>query len=204
MRQDDRELEAVRPLGTRQAGIACTDALVKVICPPCPQAQLLLRFGSPEQLPGPTDKNPGSRSQERSSAPCRVLQQQQPQQEQLQPLPPYLSLTSGLDVSAGQQPVDPQSQSDLGAGPNPSTPPCSRYTVLRAPATPSSPSMRQAKPTAGRLVNPQRRSRPAEILGNQPRLHPVVELGWQPLCAVHCNGFMGEFYGGHDRDLFVR
>lgn len=161
-----------------------------ISCPCCSQAQLLLRFGAPERSVCPTDINPGSRSQQ--------------QQQQLQPLSAYLSLTSGPDATARQQLVEAQSPSDLAAGPNPSTPPCSRHTVLRAPVTPGSPSIRQAKPLAGRIFNPQRRSRPAETLGNQPRLHPVIELGWQPLCAVHCNGFLGEFYGGHDRDLFVR
>ncbi|KAK9861691.1 hypothetical protein WJX84_011020, partial [Apatococcus fuscideae] len=38
-------------------------------------------------------------------------------------------------------------------------------------------------------------------LGSRSRAPPHSRA---PLCAVHCNGFMGQFYGGHDRDLFVR
>ena len=30
-------------------------------------------------------------------------------------------------------------------------------------------------------------------------LHPVLALGWKPLCEVHCNGLVGKFLGGHDR-----
>ena len=35
-------------------------------------------------------------------------------------------------------------------------------------------------------------------------LHPVVRLGWRPLCSVVCNGLRGEFLGGHDRDMFIQ
>jgi hypothetical protein len=35
-------------------------------------------------------------------------------------------------------------------------------------------------------------------------LHPVVRLGWEPLCSVVCNGLRGEFLGGHDRDMFMK
>ncbi|KAG7671481.1 hypothetical protein Ndes2526B_g09356 [Nannochloris sp. 'desiccata'] len=35
-------------------------------------------------------------------------------------------------------------------------------------------------------------------------IHPVVRLGWKPLCSVVCNGLRGEFLGGHDRDMFMK
>lgn len=37
-----------------------------------------------------------------------------------------------------------------------------------------------------------------------PGIHPVVRLGWKPLCNVVCNGLRGEFLGGHDRDMFMK
>ncbi|KFM26063.1 hypothetical protein F751_6214 [Auxenochlorella protothecoides] len=35
-------------------------------------------------------------------------------------------------------------------------------------------------------------------------IHPVLQLGWAPLCTVVCNGLYGEFLGGHDKDLYIR
>lgn len=35
-------------------------------------------------------------------------------------------------------------------------------------------------------------------------LHPILQMGWVPLCEVHCNGLTGLFLGGHDRDLYIR
>lgn len=35
-------------------------------------------------------------------------------------------------------------------------------------------------------------------------LHPVIRMGWKPLCNVTCNGMHGIFWGGHDRDVYVQ
>lgn len=35
-------------------------------------------------------------------------------------------------------------------------------------------------------------------------LHPVIRMGWKPLCNVSCNGMNGIFWGGHDRDVYVQ
>lgn len=35
-------------------------------------------------------------------------------------------------------------------------------------------------------------------------LHPILRLGWRPLCNVTCNGLYGEFLGGHDKEMFIR
>ena len=35
-------------------------------------------------------------------------------------------------------------------------------------------------------------------------LHPVVRMGWKPLCNVTCNGMNGIFWGGHDRDVYIQ
>ena len=35
-------------------------------------------------------------------------------------------------------------------------------------------------------------------------LHPILQMGWGPLCEVHCNGLTGLFLGGHDRDLYIQ
>lgn len=35
-------------------------------------------------------------------------------------------------------------------------------------------------------------------------IHPIVRMGWKPLCSVVCNGVYGAFYGGHDRDVFIQ
>lgn len=43
---------------------------------------------------------------------------------------------------------------------------------------------------------------PLEVAANT---HPIVRLGWgKPLCHVHCNGLVGQFLGGHDRELYIR
>lgn len=44
----------------------------------------------------------------------------------------------------------------------------------------------------------------SQISGQAEQLHPILRLGWRPLCDVHCNGLVGHFLGGHDRDLFVQ
>lgn len=55
------------------------------------------------------------------------------------------------------------------------------------------------------FVGPSRpRSAAARALLAGTMLHPVVQLGWQPLCEVHCNGLTGFFMGGHDRDLYIK
>ena len=38
----------------------------------------------------------------------------------------------------------------------------------------------------------------------QQDLHPVLKLGYQTVCEVHCNGLQGLFLGGHDRDLYIQ
>lgn len=35
-------------------------------------------------------------------------------------------------------------------------------------------------------------------------LHPIIRMGWKPLCSVTCNGLDGVFWGGHDRDVYVQ
>ena len=38
----------------------------------------------------------------------------------------------------------------------------------------------------------------------QQDLHPVLKLGYEIICEVHCNGLQGLFLGGHDRDLYIQ
>ena len=38
----------------------------------------------------------------------------------------------------------------------------------------------------------------------QQDIHPVLRLGYETSCEVHCNGLQGLFLGGHDRDLFIQ
>ncbi|KAA6424087.1 MAG: SMCA5 SWI SNF related matrix associated act (ISS) [Trebouxia sp. A1-2] len=38
----------------------------------------------------------------------------------------------------------------------------------------------------------------------QQDIHPVLKLGYETMCEVHCNGLQGLFLGGHDRDLFIQ
>lgn len=35
-------------------------------------------------------------------------------------------------------------------------------------------------------------------------LHPIIRMGWKPLCSVTCNGLDGVFWGGHDRDVYIQ
>ena len=46
--------------------------------------------------------------------------------------------------------------------------------------------------------------RSSKTLSAYNNLHPVLKLGYKPMCEVHCNGLQGLFLGGHDRDLFIQ
>jgi hypothetical protein len=35
-------------------------------------------------------------------------------------------------------------------------------------------------------------------------MHPIIRMGWKPLCEVVCNGIQGVFWGGHDRDVYIQ
>ena len=43
------------------------------------------------------------------------------------------------------------------------------------------------------------RSRAAKAAQSDAVLHPVVRLGWRPLCDVVCNRLHGTLLGGHDK-----
>jgi len=45
---------------------------------------------------------------------------------------------------------------------------------------------------------------PTSVAASARGIHPVIRLGWKPLCSVVCNGLRGEFLGGHDRDMFMK
>lgn len=46
--------------------------------------------------------------------------------------------------------------------------------------------------------------RAAQTMKIDGSIHPIIRMGWKPLCSVVCNGVYGSFYGGHDRDVFVQ
>lgn len=48
------------------------------------------------------------------------------------------------------------------------------------------------------------RSQKSPLWVTDSSLHPLLRLGWKPICRVICNGLTGEFLGGHDRDLYIR
>lgn len=59
-----------------------------------------------------------------------------------------------------------------------------------------------ASPIFSKLVIPpltDHLTRCVSALQGPGSLHPVLALGWKPLCEVHCNGLVGKFLGGHDR-----
>ncbi|KAK9814147.1 hypothetical protein WJX72_001276 [[Myrmecia] bisecta] len=62
----------------------------------------------------------------------------------------------------------------------------------------SSTAMRESFPGG-----PMRPKIPRSPPGN-PDLHPILRMGWQPLCEVHCNGLTGKFLGGHDKELYIQ
>ena len=70
-----------------------------------------------------------------------------------------------------------------------------------------------ASPTSGstgkRFTGRQSNNSTASKRANKPAsaqqdLHPVLKLGYEPMCEVHCNGLQGVFLGGHDRDLYIQ
>lgn len=46
------------------------------------------------------------------------------------------------------------------------------------------------------------RGKAAKAAQADATLHPVLRMGWQPLCSVVCNGLTGDFLGGHGGYLF--
>ena len=61
------------------------------------------------------------------------------------------------------------------------------------------------KKLASRLLSPSAASkRVNKSSPKQQDLHPVLKLGYETMCEVHCNGLQGLFLGGHDRDLYIR
>lgn len=50
-------------------------------------------------------------------------------------------------------------------------------------------------------TNQLQKAPPSEVAANT---HPILRFGWKPLCHVHCNGLVGQFLGGHDRELYIR
>lgn len=48
------------------------------------------------------------------------------------------------------------------------------------------------------------RLRASRMTQTNSKLHPILQMGWAPLCEVHCNGLTGLFLGGHDRDLYIQ
>ncbi len=48
------------------------------------------------------------------------------------------------------------------------------------------------------------RGKAAKAAQGDATLHPILRMGWQPLCSVVCNGLRGEFLGGHGMDLYIR
>lgn len=103
-----------------------------------------------------------------------------------------LSHVQGLRTGGGSgafSPVHPTPKDSLGA-------------AAAANAFVSSPraAMRES-PMSGQLTGPGGKGSSSMFVGpSRPRsaaarallagttLHPVVQLGWQPLCEVHCNG----------------
>lgn len=70
--------------------------------------------------------------------------------------------------------------------------------------TPTSSVLPQASPPAPAPSRSRGRSSRGPVSAADTSLHPVVRLGWRPLCSVVCNGLRGEFLGGHDRDMFIQ
>ena len=66
-----------------------------------------------------------------------------------------------------------------------------------APPVSADPSALMAAPA------PSSRSR-GRSTAQDAALHPAILLGHTSLCSVVCNGFQGEFLGGHDRDMYIR
>lgn len=54
------------------------------------------------------------------------------------------------------------------------------------------------------INHPTPAKRPVKSAQPQQDMHPVLKLGYQTMCEVHCNGLQGLFLGGHDRDLYIQ
>lgn len=83
----------------------------------------------------------------------------------------------------------------------------SRLTdVSDADASPTAAAAGTLSPRGGRkpasqTMSSRRANKPLSAYHN---LHPVLKLGYNPMCDVHCNGLQGIFLGGHDRDLYIQ
>lgn len=102
-----------------------------------------------------------------------------------------------------------ESLQSLGAGKGsaPVSPANHEAVLCRTDPCPASPAD-NARDNYDSGMMPQQGSKQADlpsevVAANQS--HPVVSFGWRkPLCHVHCNGLVGQFLGGHDRDLYIR
>jgi len=84
----------------------------------------------------------------------------------------------------------------------------SRSPVIMPPATTAAVSPTNStggKKLAARLSSHSAASkRNNKAPAKQQDIHPVLKLGYETMCEVHCNGLQGLFLGGHDRDLFIQ
>lgn len=84
----------------------------------------------------------------------------------------------------------------------------SRWPVIMPPATTAAVSPTNSaggKKLAARLSSHSAAcKRTNKAPAKQQDIHPVLRLGYETMCEVHCNGLQGLFLGGHDRDLFIQ
>ncbi|KAL0039756.1 hypothetical protein WJX77_006974 [Trebouxia sp. C0004] len=84
----------------------------------------------------------------------------------------------------------------------------SRSPVVMPPATTAAVSPTNStggKKLAARLSSHSAASkRVNKASAKHQDIHPVLKLGYETMCEVHCNGLQGLFLGGHDRDLFIQ
>eukprot|EP00884_Botryococcus_braunii_P020600 jgi/Botrbrau1/7223/Bobra.0021s0008.1 len=74
----------------------------------------------------------------------------------------------------------------------------------RAGAIIARPSLSTGTPTREKTSSERPLAKSKHVLKQAEDIHPILRLGWQPLCEVHCNGLVGHFLGGHDRELYVQ
>ncbi len=136
-------------------------------------------FGSPFVGPAPAGLAGAAQQAERAGKSTG------PTQERVSDLAAFRAALASMDPP----------ETDNALMPAPASAP--RGLLPRSDADPST--------SAAHSLPSSSRGKAAKAAHADRTLHPVVRLGWKPLCKVYCgDGLTGEFLGGHDRDMYIR
>ncbi|GAB4819988.1 hypothetical protein N2152v2_007034 [Parachlorella kessleri] len=162
-------------------------------------AELLVRGFAQQQHAGQLPQ--GHPQQQPQGSPAGSSPQQDRDPELLQPLVPGGAAAAG-GAAVGASVAVPQAAL---LGPPSAAPSLSTHSQSRSQSQVSAGGRRcKLSGSSGPAGFAMPRGKAAKAAQGDTTLHPVLRMGWQPLCSVVCNGLTGEFLGGHGMDLYIR